>query len=140
MARKMTSTYELEDELVNACHQTVIELRDTWMQPIHGERINQRRADKAGSDRGSPDYLLYVNGWHHPLEFKKSKGGRFSLDQMVAAERRRRCGVETYAPTSVAHFDALVKWSKRSRPHDSRDVGWIPICDGCPRVPPVSEP
>jgi len=121
--------YELESELVNACHQTVIELRDTWMQSIHGERINQRRADKAGSDRGSPDYLLYVNGWVHVIELKRSKGGRFSLDQMVAAERRRAAGVETYAPTRLLQFDALVKWSMRTNP--STECG----CPDCPTVP-----
>jgi len=130
MARKMTSAYELEDELVTACHKTIIELRDTWLQPIHGERINQRRADKAGSDKGSPDYLLCVNGWHHPLEMKRVKGGRFSLDQMVAAERRRNAGVETYAPTRITEFDALVSWSKRQHP-----IGVIRRCPGCPVVP-----
>lgn len=139
MTRKMTSTYELEDELVNACHETVTQLRDTWMQAIHGERINQRRADKAGSDKGSPDYLLCVNGWHHPLEFKRSKGGRFSIDQMVAAERRRAAGVETYAPTRLMHFDALVKWSQKNPP-DRAEVYGIYFCPDCPTVPPVSCP
>jgi len=127
----MTSNYELEDELVDACHKTVVDLRDTWGQRIHGERINQRRADKAGSDKGSPDYLLCVNGWHHPLEFKRSKGGRFSLDQMVASERRLNAGVNTYAPTSVTHFDALVKWSQRHPPE--RTDEWL--CPDCPTVP-----
>jgi len=129
--RKMTSAYELESELVNACHKTITELRDTWLQPIHGERINQRRADKAGSDRGSPDYLLYVNGWAHVIELKRTAGGRFSLDQMVAAERRRKAGVETYAPTRVTEFDALVAWSKRNSPFMVQNV----ICPGCPVVP-----
>jgi len=131
----MTSNYELEEELVTKCHKTVTELRDTWHQSIHGERINQRRADKAGSDKGSPDYLLCVNGWHHPLEFKRSKGGRFSLDQMVAAERRRRCGIETYAPTSIAHFDALVKWSQRMAPLFSTAHPYNLVCPDCPTVP-----
>jgi hypothetical protein len=126
MTRKMTNVYELEDELVNACHVTVTELRNVWMQPIHGERINQRRADKAGSDKGSPDYLLCVGGWHHPLEFKRSTGGRFSLDQMVAAGRRRSAGVETYAPKHVTEFDALIAWSKRH---------FKGVCPDCPVVP-----
>jgi hypothetical protein len=129
MTRRATNNYELEDELVNACHFTVNELRDVWMQPIHGERINQRRADKAGSDKGSPDYLLCVAGWHHPLEFKRVKGGRFGLDQIVAAERRRKAGVETYAPTRVTEFDALLTWSKRH---------FKGVCPDCPVVPAYS--
>jgi hypothetical protein len=135
MSRKMTSTYELEDELVNACHETVTEMRDKIGIAIHGERLNQRRPDKAGSDCGSPDYLLVVNGWHHPLEFKRSKGGRFRLDQMVAAERRRAAGVETYAPTRLLQFDALVKWSMKHQGSSGREAGWIPICPDCPTVP-----
>jgi hypothetical protein len=126
MSRKMTSAYELEEELVTKCHKGVCELRDTWGMQIHGERINQRRADKAGSDKGSPDYLLCIGNWHHPLEFKRSTGGKFSLDQMVAAERRRNAGVETYAPTSIAHFDALVKWSH---------LYCKGVCPDCPTVP-----
>lgn len=119
-------SYELEAEFVDACHKTVCALRDTWGKRIHGERINQRRADKAGSERGAPDYLLCVNGWHHPLEFKRAKGGRFSLDQMVAAERRRAAGVETYAPTCLPEFDGLLRWSERNR---------TGVCRDCPAVP-----
>ena len=118
--------YEIEADLVNSCHLTVCELRDTYHKAIHGERIAQRRADKAGQDKGSPDYLLTVNGWQHPLEFKRAKGGRFSLDQMVSAERRFTAGVVTYAPTSVVHFDALIRWSEQHRNG---------ICFDCPMVP-----
>lgn len=131
MPRKMTSAYELEEELVTKCHRGVCELRDTWGIGIHGERLNQRRADKSGSDRGSPDYLLCVSGWHHPLEFKRRGDGRFSLDQMVAAERRRAAGIETYAPTSTAQFDALVRWSRKY---------FKGVCPDCPTVPEVSRP
>lgn len=129
------SPYHLESDLVTACHNTVCELRDTWHRPIHGERLNQRRADKAGSDRGSPDYLLCVNGWQHALEFKRVDGGKFSLDQLVAAERRRAAGVETYAPTTFAEFDALRRWSERNSPGK---VHWS-VCPDCPTVPPVPE-
>jgi hypothetical protein len=127
MTRLPSASYEIEEELVLACHRTVCEMRDTWGKAIHGERLNQRRADKAGSDKGSPDYLLVLNGWNHPLEFKKSKGGRFSLDQIMAAERRRAAGVETYAPKRLLDFDALVAWSERHRDG---------VCPGCPVVPP----
>lgn len=122
--------YDLESDLVTICSQTVCELRDTWGKAIHFERAGQRRADKAGQDKGFPDGELTVNGWHHPLEFKRCNGGRFSLDQMVAAERRRRAGVETYAPTSVLHFDALVAWSERHRDG---------TCPSCPVVPKMGE-
>lgn len=125
MSRNLPA-YEIEADLVTACHLTVCELRDTYHRAIHGERIAQRRADKAGQDIGSPDYLLTVNGWHHPLEFKRAKGGRFSLGQMVAAERRFAAGVVTYAPTRLLHFDALVRWSEQHREG---------ICPDCPRVP-----
>ena len=124
--RTKKQSYALETDLVTACHETVVELRDTWGQPIHGERLNQRRADLAGSDRGAPDYLLTAGGRQLPLEFKRAEGGRFSLDQLVAAERRRKAGVETYAPTSVAHFDALWRWALRRREG---------ICPDCPVVP-----
>ena len=128
---RAANAYEIEEELVTACHLTVVELRDKWQVPIHGERLNQRRADKAGSDKGSPDYLLCVGGWNHPLEFKRAKGGRFSLDQMVAAERRRKAGVVTYAPTSVTEFDGLVKWSRRTLP----SLPLVLVCLACPTVP-----
>ena len=121
-----SAAYDLEVSLVTACHQTVVELRDTWHKSIHGERIAQRRADKAGQDIGSPDYLLTINGWHHPLEMKRAKGGRFSLGQMVAAERRYVAGVVTYAPTRVLEFDKLIAWSERNRNG---------ICPDCPTVP-----
>jgi len=118
--------YSLETDLVTTCHESIVELRDIWGQPVHGERLNQRRADLAGSDRGSPDYLLCAGGRQLPLEFKRAEGGRFSLDQLVAAERRRKAGVETYAPTSTAHFDALVRWALRRREG---------VCPDCPVVP-----
>lgn len=120
------SGYEFEAALVTDCHQTVCEFRDTWGKAIHGERINQRRADKAGSDKGSPDYLLCVNGWQHAIEFKRAKGGRFSLDQMVAAERRLKAGVVTYAPRRIMDFDKLIAWSERHREG---------VCPFCPQVP-----
>ena len=120
----------IESDLVNACHLVVCELRDTWHQPIHGERINQRRADKAGSDCGAPDYLLSVNGWHHACEFKRTAGGRFSLGQLVAAERRRKAGVETYAPRTRVEFESLLRWSQR------HETG---VCPDCPLVPTVEE-
>lgn len=123
----------LEADLVTSCHTLVCELRDTWHQPIHGERINQRRADKAGSDRGSPDYLLSVNGWHHALEFKRTKTGRFSLDQLVAAERRRKAGVETYAPTTVAEFESLLRWSRRHEYGTRPDCPVVPTVEECRR-------
>jgi hypothetical protein len=126
MKGTLDQTFDTEAELVNACHQTVVEMRDTWHKAIHGERIAQRRADKAGQDIGSPDYLLTVNGWNHPLEFKRGKGGRFSLGQMVAAERRRAAGVMTYAPSRLLQFDALIAWSERHRDG---------ICFDCPVVP-----
>lgn len=123
----------LEFDLVTECHQMVCTLRDEYHRPIHGERIGQRRADKAGQDIGAPDYLLCVNGWHHPLEFKRAAGGCFSLGQLVAAERRRAAGVETYAPTSFAEFDALRRWSERNEAFGTSGV----ICPDCPTVPVV---
>jgi hypothetical protein len=138
MPRRATDAYEIEEELVTECHKTVCQMRDEYFLAIHGERLNQRRPDKAGSDVGSPDYLLVVNGWHHPLEFKRSKGGRFSVGQMVAAERRRAALVETYAPNRLLHFDALVKWSMQRTPGSGRL--FLPVCPDCPTVPPVPEP
>lgn len=94
------------------------------------ERIGQRKARGSGTDKGAPDAILYVSGWAHPLEFKRPKSdgtraGRFSLDQLVAAEQREAQGVVTYAPRTLQHLANLVGWSRRNREG---------VCAACPRV------
>lgn len=112
--------YELESDLVEDCRKAA-----TTMGVVF-ERIGQRDARKAGSDRGAPDVLVAACGRMVPVEFKRPRTGRFSLDQLVAAERRRACGVETYAPTSLPQFVALLNWLR---------CGSGPLCQDCPTVP-----
>jgi hypothetical protein len=115
-------TYLLEADLVEDCRKAAVTMSVAF------ERIGQRDARKAGSDRGAPDVLVSARGRLVPCEFKRPKdqGGRFSLDQLVAAEKRRRCGVETYAPTSLPQFVALLNWLR---------CGTGPVCPSCPTVP-----
>ena len=101
-------TYQLESELVEDCRKAAVAMG------LMFERIGQRDARKAGSDRGAPDVLLYGGGTVAPCEFKRV-GGRFSLDQLVAAERRRACGVETYCPDTLEAFMALANWMRCGR-------------------------
>jgi hypothetical protein len=120
-------TYLLEADLVDDCRRAATALQ------VHLEVAGQHVARKSGSSKGLPDAFLYVAGWHHPLELKRpaSQGisaGRFSLDQMVAAERRRAQGVETYAPRTLEQFVALVNWSRRHA---------AGVCPDCPVVPDV---
>lgn len=121
----MTTT---EADIVTVCANVTAELRDTWNRPVHLERIGQRKARGSGTDRGVPDALLYVNGQAIPCEFKRPAGGRFSLDQLVAAERRRKAGVETYAPTCFAEYKAVLDYHARNR---------TGVCPGCPTVPEI---
>lgn len=121
------SGYELEADLVSACHSFAGKLG------LKLERIGQRKAKGSGTDNGAPDAFLYVAGFNHPIEFKRPKSdatrkGRFSLDQIVAAEKRREAGVETYAPTSLQEFANLIGWSKR---HAGR---YRAVCPNCPIV------
>ncbi|HEY5474729.1 MAG TPA: hypothetical protein VIK32_16260 [Candidatus Limnocylindrales bacterium] len=118
-------SYLLEADLVDDCRRAATALQVVF------EVAGQRVAKASGSSKGLPDAFLCVSGWHHPLELKRpaSKGaeaGRFSLDQLVAAERRRAQGVETYAPRALEQFVALVNWSRRHRDG---------VCPGCPVVP-----
>lgn len=123
-------SYLLESDLMADC------IRVAEVLGAHLEVAGQRKAKGSGSSKGLPDAFLYVAGWHHPLEMKRaaSKGtqaGRFSYDQLVAAERRRDQGVVTYAPRTLEEFVALVNWSRRHRPERGR------TCGLCPVVPPV---
>jgi hypothetical protein len=107
------SGYELEAGLVTACAALATRCG------LKLERIGQRKAKGSGTDRGAPDAFLYVAGFAHPLEFKRPKSdatraGRFSHDQIVAADRRRAQGVETYAPRQLQEFANLIGWSKRN--------------------------
>ena len=119
------SGYELEADLVEDCRKAAVTMGVVF------ERVGQRDARKAGSDRGVPDVLVTARGKLIPCEFKRPKaaGGRFSLDQLCAAERRRACGVETYAPTSLPHFVALLNWAR---------CGTGPVCQDCPTVPAIA--
>jgi hypothetical protein len=112
--------YTLESELVEDCR------RAAEAMLVCFERVQQRDARKAGSDRGVPDVLVSAGGRLIPCEFKRPKGGRFSLDQLVAAERRRAGGVETYAPRSLQEFVSLLNWAR---------CGSGEVCPGCPTVP-----
>lgn len=121
-------SYTLESDLVadakRACEAMGVVL----------EVAGQRRADKAGQDRGLPDAFLHAGGRTWCLEFKKPKAkgercGRFSLDQLVAAERRRRCGVETYAPSILEHVVALANFAR---------CGSGVVCQDCPTVPTLT--
>ncbi len=104
-------SYEIESELVADCVR-VAEAMGAVL-----ERVGQYRADKAGQDRGMPDAFLYAGGKCLPIEMKRPKQtdtrqGRCSLDQIVAAERRRKCGVETYVIDTLEAFVCLVNWAR----------------------------
>jgi hypothetical protein len=123
-------SYLLEADLVDDCRRAA-EALGAFL-----EVAGQRSAKGSGSSRGLPDAFLCVGGWHHPIELKRpaSRGtpaGRFSYDQIIAAERRRAQGVETYAPRTLEEFVALANWSRRHRPERGL------ACDLCPVVPPV---
>lgn len=113
-------TYLLEADLVEDCRKAAVTMGAFF------ERIGQRDARKAGSDRGAPDVIIYAAGRVAFCEFKRSSGGRFSLDQLVAAERRRAQGIETYAPSRLEHGVALLNWMR---------CGTGPVCQDCPTVP-----
>lgn len=120
-------TYLLEADLVDDCCRAATALQ------VNLEVAGQHVAKKSGSSKGLADAFLCVNGWHHPLELKRpastgTRAGRFSLDQLVAAERRRAQAVETYAPRTLEQFVALVNWSRRNS---------CGVCPDCPVVPGI---
>ena len=99
------------------------------------EVAGQRNAKKSGSDRGLPDCFLAAGGQYIPIEVKRpestdTRRGRFSNDQLAAAERRRGCGVETYSPTDLSEFVHLANWAR------CKGQG---RCRACPTVPPLSK-
>lgn len=107
--------YELEAELVADCR------RAAEAMSVVLEVAGQYRADKAGQDRGFPDAVLHAGGRSLLVEFKRpktrhSRAGRCSLDQLAAAERRRRCGVDTYLVDSLNDFVALVNRARTGKP------------------------
>jgi hypothetical protein len=109
-----TRGYELEAELVSACKLAA------GHKGLFLEVAGQRKAKGSGSDRGLPDAFLCAGGRMLPIEFKRPKTdgtrrGVFSLDQLVAAERRRACGVETYCPDTLEAFTALANWMRCGR-------------------------
>lgn len=112
--------YELEADLVESARQVAIRMGVVY------ERIGQRDARKAGTDRGVVDVILYANGRVALCEFKRTSGGHFSLDQLCGAERRRAVGVETFAPSRLEHAAALMNWMR---------CGTGPVCPDCPTVP-----
>lgn len=125
----MISGYEFESELVDDCRRAAVTMG------VKFEVAGQRRADKAGSDKGLPDGFLCVSGWHHPLELKRPKtqlgrAGSFSYDQLIAAQKRADQGVYTYAPRLLPEFTGLVNWSRRHAPAATAER-----CPTCPIVP-----
>ena len=119
-------SYLLEADLVQDCR------RAAEAMGVVLEVAGQLKAKGSGSDRGLPDGFLSAGGKLIPVEFKRpatddgTRAGRFSLDQLCAAERRRRCGVETYCPQTLEQFTALVNWAR---------CGTGPVCQDCPTVP-----
>lgn len=100
---------------------------------LYCEQLGQRKAKGSGTTTGAPDLILYGNGRMVPLEVKRPKtdgtrAGRFSLDQLVAAENRRHRGVETYAPSTLEHAVSLMNWIR---------CGTGPVCQDCPTVPRI---
>jgi hypothetical protein len=87
---------------------------------VYVERVGQWRADKAGSDPGVPDLLLYVHGRCIPCELKRARDrqthtpcGKLSYAQIVAQERRRDHGVETVVVTCLDDFVNAVNAARR---------------------------
>lgn len=125
----MSAGYELESALVADCRLAALAMA------VKLEVAGQRNSRGSGSDKGLPDGFLCVCGWLHALEFKRPKtqdarAGRFSYDQLVAAQKRADQGVYTYAPRLLAEFCGLVNWSRRHAP------GKVPQrCPACPIVP-----
>lgn len=125
----MTPGYELESALVTDCRLAANSMH------VKLEVAGQRKARGSGSDKGLPDGFLCVAGWMHPCEFKRPKtqdatAGRFSYDQLVAAQRRAEQGVYTYAPRLLPEFVSLVNWSRRHAPTKAPQR-----CPACPVVP-----
>jgi hypothetical protein len=83
------------------------------------EWISQRGGKGSGTTRGAPDCLLYCNGYVVPIELKRAKsrdgspGGKLSYDQIVAIERRRAQGVDTFVVDDVQMFATIVGACRR---------------------------
>ena len=121
------SPYVIESELVNDLVLAAEKMG------VYVEQVGQRRAKGSGTSRGVTDLILYAGGKMLPVEVKRPKtdgtrGGRFSLEQLAAADRRRGCGVETYAPDSLEAFTCLVNWAR---------FGVGKVCPSCPTVPRI---
>ena len=118
--------YLLESHLVADCR------RAAEAMGVVLEVAGQLRAKGSGSDRGLPDGFLHAGGRTLCVEFKRpatddgTRAGRFSLDQLAAAERRRLCGVETYVPSSLQEFVRLANWARHGDPHDLPDCATVP--------------
>jgi hypothetical protein len=106
---------DTEAALVQSCRQAATAMG------VYTERLNQHRGDKAGSDRGAPDMLVYVGEKVLVCEFKRAKNadgtpaGVLSRDQVVAIERRKAQGVNTYVIDDVRDFAAAVNNARRRR-------------------------
>ena len=118
--------YLLESALVADCR------RAAEAMGVVLEVAGQLKAKGSGSDRGLPDGFLSAGGKLIPVEFKRpatddgTRAGRFSLDQLAAAERRRACGVETYAPSSLQEFVRLVNWARWDGEGAAPDCATVP--------------
>lgn len=104
-------TYLLESDLVADCKKAAEAMN------VYVEFAGQRKAKGSGSTRGLPDAFLYAGGKCLPIEMKRPKTddtrqGRCSLDQIVAAERRRACGVETFLIDDLSAFVRLANWAR----------------------------
>lgn len=128
----VTVAYELESDLMSSL-ALVAKTCGVYL-----EVAGQRKAKGSGSTRGLPDGFLYVAGFCHPLEAKRCKAlagrdGTFSNDQIVAADRRRSEGVQTYAPRTPQHLADLIGWSRRNAGR------YRATCPDCPVVPTMDE-
>ena len=62
---------------------------------------------------------------YDPMVLKRRKATPSQVG-LTAAERRRKCGVTTYAPTTLPEFVCLVNWAR---------FGAGKVCPSCPVVP-----
>lgn len=112
--RRRRDVYEFEADLIADCKRAAETLQ------VYLELTGQYRADKGGQDAGFPDGILHGGGRTLLIEFKRPRTrdgqrGRITYEQLIAAERRKARGVDTYLCDSLEEFAALANYARVGR-------------------------